>query len=93
MERQRSRPACARIRAGRRHHIEREGTVVLTFLLAICLAYLAVLAGIALVSLLSWRRARRAAVPRKHHRWDRAHPPGTGTLGSRRSPARPLPLE
>jgi len=66
---------------------------VLTFLLAICLAYLAVLAGIALVSLLSWRRARRAAVPRKHHRWDRAHPPGTGTLGSRRSPARPLPLE
>jgi len=43
---------------------------VLTSFLAICLAYLAVLAGVALVSLLSWLRARRAAVPRKHHRWD-----------------------
>ena len=70
MERQHSRPACARIRAGRRHHIEREVTAVLTSFLAICLAYLAVLAGVALVSLLSWLRARRAAVPRKHHRWD-----------------------
>ena len=61
--------------------------------LVICVAYLAVLAGIALVSVLSWRRARRAAVPRKHHRRDRPHAPGTGTLGSHRSPARPLPLE
>jgi hypothetical protein len=68
MERQRSRPACARIRAGRRHSIEQEGTVVFTFLLAICLAYLTVLVGVALVLLLSWRRARRAAVPRKLHR-------------------------
>ncbi len=39
-----------------------------TFLLAICLAYLTVLVGVALVLLLSWRRARRAAVPRKLHR-------------------------
>ena len=93
MERQRSRPARARIRAGRRHHIEREGTAVLTSFLVICVAYLAVLAGVALVLLLSWRRARRAAAPRKHHRRDRSHAPGTGTLGSRRSTAGPLPLE
>ena len=66
---------------------------MLTSFLAICVAYLTVLAGVALVSLLSWRRTRRAAVPRKHHRWDRPHPPGTGTLGSRRSAAGPLPLE
>ena len=38
------------------------------FLLAICLAYLTVLVGVALVLLLSARRARRAAVPGKRHR-------------------------
>ena len=43
---------------------------MLTSFLVICMVYLAMLAGIALVSLLSWRSARRAAVPRKHHRWD-----------------------
>ncbi|MDQ3886699.1 MAG: hypothetical protein M3308_06770 [Actinomycetota bacterium] len=70
MERQRSRPACARIRAGRRHHIEQEGTFVLTFFLMICLTYLVVLVGVMLVLLLSWRRTRRAATPGKRHRRD-----------------------
>ena len=51
-----------------RYHIEQERTVVLTFLLAICLTYLTVLVGVALVLLLSWRRALRTAAPGKRHR-------------------------
>ncbi len=41
---------------------------MLTFFLVICLVYLAVLVGVMLVLLLSWRRTRRAVVPGKHHR-------------------------